>query len=158
MRKYTLSKSDSYNIIEFVNKKWPKNLIPKLKNVQVTELEENQKLLMGEGFLAVQVRTHILPLLANEDALRSFPSVSVDMGAVKFVCNGAKVMRPGIVKMDKFDRDDIVVIKDDTHGKYLAVGIALVSSSEAQTMSKGAVVDNMHYVSDRFWQAYKQNK
>lgn len=159
MRKYTLSKSDSSEIIEFVNKKWPANVLPrKLKGIQVVEVEENRSLLSGENFLAVQVEKTILPLLANEDVLKSFPSVNVDMGAIRFVCNGAKVMRPGIVKMDEFNKDDIVVIKDDTHGKYLAVGIALVSSNEAQAMSKGYVVDNMHYVSDKFWEAYKADK
>jgi PUA domain protein len=60
--------------------------------------------------------------------------------------------------MDKFKNDDIVVVKDDTHGKYLAVGLALTSSQEAQAMGKGPVVDNKHYISDKFWEAYKQNK
>jgi len=159
LRKYTLSKSDSNEILEFVNAKWPKDVLPeKLKGLQVIELEENRGILVGDDFLAVQVDKKILPLLANEDALKSFPSVNVDMGAVKFVCNGAKVMRPGIVSMDEFNEGDIVVVKDDKHGKYLAVGISLISSKEAQAMSKGPVIDNMHYVSDKFWEAYKENK
>lgn len=159
MKKYTLSKSDSSNIIETINKKWPKNAIPqKLKGIQVIELEENRAILMGENFLAVKAESDVLPFLTHEDVLNLFPSVNVDMGAVKFVCNGAKVMRPGIVRMDEFEKDDIVVVKDDKHGKYLAVGTALVSSNEAQTMSKGYVIDNKHYVSDKFWEAYKENK
>jgi PUA domain protein len=142
-----------------VNAKWPKNVLPeKLKGLQVIELEENHGILIGDGFLAVQIDKKILPLLANEDVLKSFPGVNVDMGAVKFVCNGAKVMRPGIVSMDEFNEGDIVVVKDDKHGKYLAVGISLISSKEAQAMSKGPVIDNMHYVSDKFWEAYKENR
>lgn len=159
MRKYTLSKSDSSEIIQFVSDKWPKKAVPdKLKNIQVIEIEDNKSVLIEENFLAVKIDHNVLPLLTNEDILKSFPSVSVDMGAVKFVCNGAKVMRPGIVQMDDFKKDDIVVVKDNTHGKYLAVGVALVESKEAQTMNKGPVVDNMHYISDEFWEAYKQNK
>jgi len=159
LRKYTLSKSDISEINDIVNSRWPKVVIPgKLKEIQVVEIEENSSLLIGEDFLAIRVDQHVLPLLTREEALKSFPSVSVDMGAIKFVCNGAKVMRPGIVQMDEFKKDDIVVVKDNTHGKYLAVGLALISSQEAQTMSKGPVVDNKHYISDKFWEAYKENK
>ncbi|MGH9934346.1 MAG: PUA domain-containing protein [Nitrososphaerales archaeon] len=159
MRKYTLSRSETSEIIQTVNEKWPKTAIPsKIKELQVVEVEENSSLLIGEDFLAIKIEQNVLPLLIKEDALQSFPSISVDMGAVKFVCNGAKVMRPGIVKMDEFKKDDIVVVRDNMHGKYLAVGLALASSQEAQTMSKGPVVDNKHYISDKFWEAYKQNK
>ena len=159
MRKYTLSKSDISEIIDAVSKKWPRVVIPsKLKDIQVVEIEENSSLLIGEDFLAIRVDQYVLPLLTKEEVLKSFPSVSVDMGAVKFVCNGAKVMRPGIVQMDEFKKDDIVVVKDNMHGKYLAIGLALTDSQEAQTMSKGPVVDNKHYISDKFWEAYKENK
>ncbi len=159
MRTYTLSKSDTAKIIDIVNKTWAKIAIPhKLKIIQVTEIEENSNLLVGENFVAVKIGQHVLPSLMLEEVLKSFPSVSVDMGAVKFVCNGAKVMRPGIVQMDEFKKDDIVVVKDGTHGKYLAVGFAMTGSQEAQAMSKGPVVDNKHYVSDMFWEVYKENK
>ena len=158
MRKYTLSKSDASEIIDAVSNKWPKVVVPaKLKNIQVVEIEENSSLLIGEDFLAIRSDQHVLPLLTKEEVLKSFPNVSVDMGAVKFVCNGAKVMRPGIVQMDEFKKDDIVVVKDSTHGKYLAVGLALTGSKEAQAMSKGPVVDNKHYISDKFWEVYKEN-
>lgn len=159
MRKYILSKSDSSEILELVSNKWPKNVVPhKLKDVQVVELEENLMLLIGEDFFAVKVDKNVLPLLTNEEILQSFPSVNVDMGAVRFVCNGAKVMRPGIVSMNEFSKDDIVVVKDDKYGKYLAVGIALVASIEAQTMNKGPVIDNIHYVGDELWEAFKENR
>ena len=159
MRKYTLSKSDISEITQVVSNSWPKAVIPsKMKDIQVVEIEENNSLLIGEDFLAIKIEQYVLPLLTKEEALQSFPSISVDMGAVKFVCNGARVMRPGIVSMDEFKKDDIVVVKDNQHGKYLAVGIALISSQEAQSMSKGPVVENKHYISDKFWEAYKQDR
>ncbi|MBE44289.1 MAG: RNA-binding protein [Thaumarchaeota archaeon] len=159
MRKYTLSKSDSNEIMEFVNKKWSKNVLPeKLKNIQVIEVEENNCVLTTSDFFAVKVEKNILPLLTNENVLNSFPSVTIDMGAIRFICNGANVMRPGIVSTDEFNKDDIVVVKDNKHGKYLAVGIALVASKEVQTMLKGQVINNMHYVSDKFWKSYKENQ
>lgn len=157
MRKFTLSKTESSEILEFASRNWPKSSLPeKLRNVNVVELDDKQCLLIGEDFLAVRINENVMPLLANEEVLKSFPSISVDMGAVKFVCNGAKVMRPGIVRMGEFNVGDLVVVKDDKHGKFLAIGIALASSKEALTMTKGPVIDNLHYVGDKFWQAYKE--
>lgn len=78
------------------------------------------------------------------------------MGAVKFVCNGAKIMRPGITKFDSFKKDDIVIVKDHTYGKSLAVGIALDDSEIATSKSKGYVIDNLHYISDKFWEVHKE--
>ena len=78
------------------------------------------------------------------------------MGAVKFVCNGAKIMRPGITKFDIFKKDDIVIVKDQTYGKTLAVGIALDNSEIAAANPKGYVIDNLHYISDKFWQVRKE--
>jgi PUA domain protein len=78
------------------------------------------------------------------------------MGAVKFVCNGAKVMRPGITKFDHFTKGDIVIVKDQIHAKPLSVGIAMEDSDAAITKTKGYVIDNLHYVSDKFWEAYKE--
>ncbi len=106
--------------------------------------------------MAVQVRhTLILPFLGMKDALNQFPSVHIDMGAVKFVCNGAKVMRPGITSIELFKKDGIVVVKDHAYQKALAVGIAMVDSDIATSMSTGYIVDNLHYVSDKFWEASK---
>ena len=78
------------------------------------------------------------------------------MGAVKFVCNGAKIMRPGITKFDIFKKHDIVIVKDQTYAKTLAVGIALDNSEIAPANPKGYVIDNLHYISDKFWEVYKE--
>jgi PUA domain protein len=53
-------------------------------------------------------------------------------------------------------KNDIVVVKDEIHSKTLAAGIALEDSEIAATKSKGYVIDNLHYISDAFWEAHKQ--
>jgi malignant T-cell-amplified sequence len=88
--------------------------------------------------------------------LEYFPTVNVDMGAVKFVCNGANIMRPGITSFDIFKKDDIVTVKDQAHAKILAVGIAVEDSQVAVTRSKGCIINNLHYISDKVWEAYKE--
>lgn len=136
---------------------WPQDAIPKVKSIKVYEVEEGRRILVADETIAVQVQDKIVPFLAGKlDILQRFPSVTVDMGAVKFVCNGAKVMRPGITNFDVFKKGDIVVVKDQTHGKALAVGVALEDSEGAKAMTKGYVVDNMHYISDKIWEAYKE--
>ena len=79
----------------------------------------------------------------------------VDMGAVKFMCNGANVMRPGIKKYTKFSKDDVVCIVEESKHKFLAVGKALTDSLELENISKGEVVKNLHYVSDKYWEISK---
>ncbi len=78
--------------------------------------------------------------------------ITVDMGAVKFVVNGADVMRPGIVGIeDEIRKDDVVVVVDKNNKKPLAVGIALFTSEEMRTMASGKVIKNIHYVGDELW-------
>ncbi len=78
--------------------------------------------------------------------------VVVDMGAVKFMVNGADVMRPGIVELDEaITKDEAVVIVDVNHKKPLAVGIALLHGSEIKATSSGKVIKNLHYVGDAIW-------
>ena len=79
------------------------------------------------------------------------PTVTVDMGAVKFVVNGADIMRPGIVDIGTFDSGEFIVIIDVNNKMPLAVGIANMDSSEMESVSSGKVVKNIHYVGDEIW-------
>ena len=113
--------------------------------------------MVADEMIAVQIEDKIMPFLgAKLEMLQRFPSVTVDMGAIKFVCNGAKVMRPGITSFDSFKKGDIIVVKDQKHGKALAAGVALEDSETAKLMTKGYVVENLHYISDKMWEAYKE--
>ena len=78
--------------------------------------------------------------------------ITVDMGAVKFVVNGADIMRPGIVEIeDGIAKDEFVAVIDKNNKKPLAVGIALCSSEEMRAMTSGKVIKNIHYVGDELW-------
>ena len=157
MKVYVLSKSDSSYLTQMIQKKWPRDILPKIKSFKVYEIEQDKRILVYEDFMAVQVnRDTVLPFLGRIEIIEKFPSVKIDMGAVSFVCNGAKIMRPGITKFDTFHKGDIVVIKDEIHEKTLAVGIALEDSNIASGNSKGYVIDNLHYISDKFWKAHKE--
>jgi PUA domain protein len=74
--------------------------------------------------------------------------VTVDAGAVSFVSGGADVMRPGIVEADPdVAEGDLVAIAEETHGKVLAIGRALVPGTEMLGDS-GKVVESVHHVGD----------
>ncbi|GGL33800.1 RNA-binding protein [Halarchaeum grantii] len=77
--------------------------------------------------------------------------VTVDAGAVSFVSDGADVMRPGITAADdSIDEGDLVIIVEETHGKALAVGRALVDGAEMSGDS-GKVVESLHHVGDELF-------
>jgi PUA domain protein len=131
--------------------------LPKIKSFTAYEVEADKYILKSQNFTAVQINQNIiLPFLGNSDFIKQFPCVYVDMGAVKFVCNGARIMRPGITKFDTFKKDDIVIVKDQNYEKSLAAGIALDDSEIAASKSKGYVIDNLHYISDKFWEVHKE--
>jgi PUA domain protein len=78
--------------------------------------------------------------------------VTVDAGAVSFVSNGADVMRPGIVEADTaIETGDLVAIAEETHGKVLAIGRALVDGSE-MVGDSGKVVESVHHVGDDLYE------
>jgi PUA domain protein len=74
--------------------------------------------------------------------------VTVDAGAVQFVSDGADVMRPGIVEADAdIEAGELVVINEESHGKFLAIGRALVDGTE-MVGDEGRVVESIHHVGD----------
>ena len=108
---------------------------------------ENKKI------LAFKIGDKIIPSLrVLNDGVVTLPAVTVDMGAIPYVTNGADIMAPGITKItDDLTAGTIIMIIDETHGKALAVGELLFSGSEIKTMKKGKAVKNIHYVNDIIW-------
>ncbi len=90
-----------------------------------------------------------LKLLQTHPLLKK---ITVDMGAVKFVVNGADIMRPGIVEIDsEIKKEDFIVIVDINNKKPLAVGVALLSTEEMEKATSGKVIKNIHYIGDEIW-------
>ncbi len=129
--------------------------LPKTKTLVIHELDDNSSLIKGENIAAIRIGEMYLPFLSEIELLEKFPKAIVDAGAIKFVCNGANVMRPGIRQFTNFQKDDIICVIEETHNKFLSVGKAMVSSQEMSTITKGEVVKNLHYISDKYWEAAK---
>jgi len=149
-----ISKSETTALLKTVSESWGIEC-PKLKNLKVHQISDEAQIIIGKGIKILKIHDDYLPFLSETDTLEKFPNVMVDMGAVKFMCKGANVMRPGIKKFTEFEKDKIVCVVEESQHKFLAVGKAMVSSSELENMEKGEVVKNLHYISDKFWEAGK---
>jgi len=78
--------------------------------------------------------------------------VVVDMGAVKFVTNGADIMSPGVVDADEnISKGDQVWVCDLRNKKPLAVGFALIDGDSMKNNKKGKAIDTFLYVGDSLW-------
>lgn len=144
-----------------MKRKVAKKLLTELSNtfgdlkagkVETAKFEEKELYLFDESIEFVEDENGYYPFLGGSH-LESLPKVVVDMGAIRFVCNGADVMAPGITEMGVFSVGDIVVIRDVNYGKALAIGVAIRSSGDIERSKKGKVIKNLHYVGDRLWGA-----
>lgn len=80
--------------------------------------------------------------------------VTVDMGAVPFITNGADCMGPGIMEADvSIEAGDMVWIRDVKNKVPLAVGISDRTGSELMEKSAGKAIRNIHSVGDKLWKS-----
>ncbi len=154
MKSNLISKSETSTLLKTLSEKWAID-IPKIKNLKVHQISNEAQIITGQGIKILKKDEEYIPFLSEISTLEKFPYVMVDMGAVKFMCKGANVMRPGIKNHSDFEKDNIVCIIEESQHKFLAVGKSLVSSQELDNMEKGEVVKNMHYISDKFWEIGK---
>jgi len=104
----------------------------------------------GEPFLTVRG-------LLKYGATKRF--VTVDMGAVKFVYNGADVMSPGVVECDPHIAEgDLVWIRDQKNRQPLAVGRSAIPGDRIALKEKGKAVDSVHHVGDKLWLVDEQEE
>ncbi|HEX5921655.1 MAG TPA: PUA domain-containing protein [Nitrososphaeraceae archaeon] len=153
---HSLSKREVHDITGQISKSWPTNSIGGIKDLQVYVIDGNKRLLVGNDLVAIQLAPDlIIPHLTQHDLLNHFASVQVDMNAVKFVCNGANIMRPGITDFTTFKESEIVLVKDQIHKKELAVCISLVDDLTGRKMERGVVLNNIHHIGDIYWETKK---
>jgi PUA domain protein len=143
--------------MRFLSNKEKKNLLNELpigyefsKKDEITEGKDNVIYKNKEKFLIV-FDDKYLPHLKSVNE-NSYKAVYVDRGAIPFVIKGADLMRPGIQKIDSgFEKDEIILIKDEEHSKTIAIGFALFSSVDMKNQEKGKSVKIYHYVGDDFY-------
>jgi PUA domain protein len=121
--------------------------------VDKAELGDFEVIIVNGEILGLVVQN--VPFLTVRGLLKYRPEnrfVTVDMGAVKFVYNGADVMTPGIVNADEaIQEGDLVWIRDQKNKQPLAIGEALMTGKEMILSDKGKAVKSIHHVGDNIW-------
>ena len=121
--------------------------------VDKAELGDFEVILVNGEILGLVIQN--TPFLTVRGLLKYRPEkryVTVDMGAVKYVYNGADVMAPGIVEAEEgIKKGDLVWIRDEKNKQPLAIGEALISGKEMLLSDKGKAVKSLHHVGDNIW-------
>ncbi len=147
MQRKQLSKKEIKEINEKINRFGLE--IDKKSNV---ELVDDKILFVNSKSLYFYYKGIVYPTLKILQKQNTLKKVTVDMGAVKFVVNGADIMRPGIIAVDEYiKKDEIVAIVDENNSKPIAIGIALYPRAEILEQNSGKVVKNLHWVGDEVW-------
>ena len=157
MKRWVQSRRDSSETIKEIESSLGLNLrLPKSAQAQCVEPEDGVIFVSLGDLTFVEADGKYVPYLGSPEVLALFPSATVDEGAIRFLLNGADVMRPGIRKFDEWgEAGSVVVVKEEKRGRSIAVGLSTVPSSEARRMTKGSCLRNLHYVGDKFWNLHK---
>jgi PUA-domain protein len=158
-RRYPLKAKEAKQIIEEASKKLRmdlEQLFGAKANVEVVESNVGEIYLIEEKPILFKSGDTILPTLLFSEFTNKAPKIVVDMGAIPYVCKGATVMAPGIVRIEgEFGKGNLVLVVDMKHGKSLAVGESLLDAEIAKNTKKGPIVKTLHYVSDKIWDYIK---
>jgi PUA-domain protein len=158
-RRYPLKTKEAKLIIEDSSKKLNfdlEALYGAKANVEVVESDVGEIYLIEGKPILFKLGDVVLPTLLFSEFAAKAPKIVVDMGAIPYVCKGATVMAPGIVRVEgKFGKGDLVLIVDMKHGKALALGESLLDAETAKQTKKGPVAKTLHYVSDKIWEYIK---
>ncbi len=154
-RRYSLKSKQTKQLLNEISERLNVNVEaffgPKV-NVEIVESSIGNIYLVNNKPLFFKIEERLFPTLLFQDFVSLAPKIVVDMGAIPYVCNGADVMAPGIVRVEgEFVMGDLILIIDEKHGKPLAVGESLQDSKSVRNTRQGAVVKNVHYVSDKIW-------
>jgi len=153
-RRYSLKTKEAKQILEEASKRLKLNMetIFDKATVEVVESDVGEVYLIDGKPLLYKAGDKILPTLHFTEFTAKAPKIVVDMGAVPYVCKGATVMAPGIVRIEgEFGKGDLVLVVDMKFGKALALGESLHDTQTANATKKGPIVKTLHYVSDKIW-------
>lgn len=156
MKRKHLKKRDIRSLGESLKELYALDLaLPKKGRVERVKLKHTELIVVeGKPWFFTLHDGKLVPTLHFLLENQILKSIMIDMPAVRFITNGADVMRPGIVQIDTgITEGEAICITDEQHHKPLAVGIALFSSKEMEKLNSGKVIKNIHHIGDNIWNA-----
>ncbi len=124
--------------------------------IEIIEALKSKIYLINGNPLLAMFEGIIFPTLFFEEYVNRLPKVTVDMGAVPHICNGADIMAPGVTELSgNFKENALVTVIDDRNKRPIAVAQSLFDSEKIKTIKRGKVFKNLHYVGDEIWNLMK---
>ena len=96
MKLHYLSKREKNILFNLIDKTLPLLNIEKIKDIRSIQIDTNTAIVISDSFILINLNDNIFPFLKDKKTLGKLPIVTVDQGAIRFICNGANIMRPGI--------------------------------------------------------------
>ena len=157
MKRWVLSRRDSVEMIGKIESSLGLTLdLPKSAQAQCAEPGDGVVFVSLDSLEFIQVGDKFIPYLGSQQTLALLPAAVVDEGAIRFLLNGADVMRPGIRKLDDWGgAGRFVVVREEKKERAIVVGLSTVTGAEAQAMSRGSCLKNLHHVGDKYWNLHK---
>lgn len=89
----------------------------------------------------------------------TFPHVTVDRGAIKFILGGANIMCPGLTSKgaqlpddeNGYEKGQTVVIYAEGKDHALAMGTLTMSTKDLKAINKGIGIEVVTYLGDGLW-------
>ena len=102
-RRYSLKSKQAKQILNEVTERFRVDvdaLFGPKANVEVAESDVGSVYLVNGKPLFFKAGEKIMPLLLFKNFASHAPKIVVNMGAVPYVCNGADIMAPGVVRVE----------------------------------------------------------
>lgn len=159
-RRKELSSSKIRELIEYVKSNYGAKsgyLFETANKIERWEIKRGSAIALDGIILFIEKNGIIVPtvkLAQDKQEHLDLPEVVVDMGAVPYVCRGARIMRPGIVELPKPEtkKGQIVQIRDEKNHVVIAIGRLEMNGVDIQQVNKGPVIENITWVGDIYWQ------
>jgi PUA domain protein len=129
------------------------DFIQRTDGLEEARTEDGKVLLKGNRIWFFSYNDLLIPsIYCLRESSMKLPKVIVDIGAIRFITNGADVMAPGVVFFDEaISKNIIVAVHEEKAETIIAVGMALIDAPEFEKTTKGKVVKMLHYLRDDIW-------
>jgi PUA domain protein len=154
-KRHPIKKKEIRKILDGLKKIFSCELFDEKERIEIARIEKFTVVLInGEADLFIIDGE---PFFTIKGIMKYSPKeqfVTIDMGAVKHIANGADTMTPGIVDADiNIEKGDTVWIRDEKNNRPLAVGIALMDGLKMVEKKQGKAIHSIHHIGDDLWNA-----
>ncbi|MHA1305053.1 MAG: DUF1947 domain-containing protein [Candidatus Heimdallarchaeaceae archaeon] len=126
----------------------------KSDRLEIGKTESDEEYILNDGKIwFFYYEGQILPsIMCLRQSKSSLPKITVDVGAIRFVLNGADIMAPGVTYFDdEIEKGSFIAVTEEKNDTIIAIGQALVDAKTFREKGKGKVVKNIHHLKDIIW-------